>query len=106
MRDGIEIKCDSTLKYKLEDLDSGTGSVTSAYYLLLLYSIEVKKILAHDKLENILHARYSAINKNYYLCLLKVCNLEKAKHKEMSSTPYIECGDKNVHRSLCSGEGT
>ena len=44
MRDGIEIKCDSTLKYNLEDLDSGTDSTTSAYYLLLLYPIEVKKI--------------------------------------------------------------
>ena len=65
MGDGIEIKCDSTLKYKLENLDSGIDSILSAYYLLFLYSVEVKKILTHDKLETILHSKNSAINKKY-----------------------------------------
>lgn len=69
MGDGIEIKCDSTLKYKLENLDSGTDSILSAYYLLFLYSVEVKKILTHDKLETILHSKNSAINKKFCPCL-------------------------------------
>lgn len=54
------------------------------YYFSILFITFIfywgQKILAHDKLETILHARYSAINKKYYLCLLKVCSLEKAKH--------------------------